>query len=174
MRGDIHIYYLFIYFFYFCMNTCCRYSLKVPHWGATNNIHNISFYAEICHGCSLEVPAQRKCGQTNAQTDGRTDRSKMTHIRTWPRCYPDKHSGQVFCSKVFLLSQHIESVDRQMDGQTDPRWLIFEHYYKHSDQVWKFSVTRKVFKSSDGQTDSLMDRRCDNYIFQCGGPNYYA
>ena len=90
------------------------------------SINNISFHAEICHGCSLEVPAQRKCRQTDRRTDWRTNRSKMTHIRTWPRSYPDKHSGQVWKFSVAKFSSYPSIKKVWTDRWTD-RWLIYKH-----------------------------------------------
>ena len=64
--------------------------------------------------------------RTNRKTDRQTpdeQYSKLTKILSKETF---RWSLKVLCRKVFQLSQHKESVDRQTDGQTGPRWSIFE------------------------------------------------
>ena len=81
------------------------------------------------------------------ETDGRGDRPQMTHIRTWPRSYPDKHSDKVWkfsVESIPVIAAQIKS--GRTDGWTDrsqmTHILIWPRSYpdKNFDQVWKFSV----------------------------------
>ena len=92
-----------------------------------NFIFHFFFFFQLQHNRKFSVekyssyPSIKK-----VWTDRRTDRPQMTHIRTWPRSCPDKHSDQVWkflvTRKVFQLSQH-KKVDKQTDGQT--MWLLY-------------------------------------------------
>ena len=143
------------------MNTCCGYSLKVPHWGASNKYPQHIF---SCRNMSwvLIRSASTKKVLTDGQTDGQTD-------PRWLRSYPDKHSGKVWKFSVAKYSSYpsIKKVwtYRWTDRQTpDDSYSNFTTNI-YSDQVWKFWVTRKSIqviaaqrkcgrtdRQSDGQT----------------------
>ena len=58
---------------------------------------------------------------------GRTDRPQMTHIRTWPRSSPDKHSDQVWSFYVEKYSSYGSTkcgrTDWRMDTYVAIEWL---------------------------------------------------
>ena len=114
------------------------------------SIHNISFHAEICHGCSLEVQHKES---VDRQADGRTDRSKMTHIRTWPRSYPDKHFGQVRKFSVAKYSSYPSIKKVWTDRWTDRRTPNDSYSNLTTNILIKFESSRKVFKLSSRRTD---------------------
>ena len=91
----------------------------------------------------------------------------MTQIRTWPRSYPDKHQVWKFSVAEFS-SYHSIKKWGQTDGRTDwPQMTRIQTFNSRLPEKYSsYCSTKKVW--TDGQTDSLTDRRCDNYIFNVG------
>ena len=55
----------------------------------------------------------------DGQIDGWTNRPQMTHIRTWPRSYPDTHSDQIWKFSVEKYSSYRSTKKVWTDGPTD-------------------------------------------------------
>ena len=158
------------------MNTCCGYTLKVPHWGAFNKYQQHIFSCRNMLWVLIRSASTKKVltdGRTDSRTDWRTDRSKMTQILTWPRSYPDKHQVWKFSVAKFSSYPSIKKCG-QTDGRTDgPQMTHIQTFNSRLPEKYSsYCSTKKVW--TDRQTDSLTDRWCDNYILQCGGSNYYA
>ena len=139
------------------MNTCCGYLLEVPHWGTSNKYPQHIFSCRNMSWVLIRSASTKKVdGRTDRQTDGRMDRSKMTHIRAWPRSYPDKHSGQVWKFSVAKYSSYpsIKKVwtDKWTDGPQMTHIQTFNSQLPEKNS--SYCSTKKMW----------MDRRTDRQM----------
>ena len=140
-------------------------------WHLTQKTLGVLLIWYITHIQSLKVLC-RKVFQlsqhkesVDGQTDGRTDRPQMTHIRTWPRFCPDKHSDEVWKFSVKKYSNYRSTRKLWTDGETDRQtpddpYSNFTKIFSRQT-FWRSLklLCRKVFQLSphkesvDGQTD---------------------